>query len=370
MSVQISYKKQILFGILFLVIFLITLEMIINVYDFFTKTCKFIKSDAFDTLEHDLRMQICYDFQDLKWSRYPELHLETNQHMPTININNDGFRGNEITEDSNGKYRIFVVGGSTVFGSGATSDETTIPGFLQQLFDNSTLNNIQVINAGIPSGDSTTESKLIKNKIIKYDPDLIIVYDGWNDVRTNINDLKDEPILKNSTILEDISNEIKYHVSKYRTLQIIQKYFYYSSTEEWNTRVIYKHDSSDVMDKVEIWEMNWNSICDLSKLKSFDILITIQPIAGSSNRTLTEYEYMKYMQNDNVEMNHSLNLYAESLHKLNCKNVVDIRNVFDHVEGPIFYDEGHVTDRGNLIVSKRLYELALPLISNNNITKY
>ena len=49
---------------------------------------------------------------------------------------------------------------------------------------------IEVINAGISGGNSKTELELIGSKIINYDPDLIIMYDGWNDLST------DYPVLK------------------------------------------------------------------------------------------------------------------------------------------------------------------------------
>ena len=46
-------------------------------------------------------------------------------------------RGPDITQDKpNDTYRIIIIGGSTVYGSGSTSDKTTIPGFLQEKIDN------------------------------------------------------------------------------------------------------------------------------------------------------------------------------------------------------------------------------------------
>ena len=40
---------------------------------------------------------------------------------------------------------------------------------------------IEVINAGISGATSEQEYNMIKNKISLLDPDLVIVYDGWND---------------------------------------------------------------------------------------------------------------------------------------------------------------------------------------------
>ena len=49
-----------------------------------------------------------------------------------ININSLGFRGDEFSKiKSDRTYRIFMVGSSPMFGYGATSDETTIPGFTE-----------------------------------------------------------------------------------------------------------------------------------------------------------------------------------------------------------------------------------------------
>ena len=74
-----------------------------------------------------------------------------------------------------------MVGGSTMFG--APSDETTIPGYLQQLLNENDFEfDIEVINSGIQGADSNTE--LNHYKLITFSP-LIVIYDGWNDLRAN-----------------------------------------------------------------------------------------------------------------------------------------------------------------------------------------
>ena len=53
--------------------------------------------------------------------------------VDTININSLGFRGEEFSNvKPPNTYRIFMVGSSPMFGYGASSDETTIPGFMQK----------------------------------------------------------------------------------------------------------------------------------------------------------------------------------------------------------------------------------------------
>ena len=97
-----------------------------------------------------------------------------------------------------------------------------------------------------------------------------------------------------------------------------------------------------------------NEICGSSNYQS---LIVLQPISGSSNRSLSDFEYMKYLQNDGEKMNKTLDKYSEALKELDCKNIADFTNVFDDINGPIYYDEGHVTDRGNLIIAEKMFEV-------------
>ena len=66
---------------------------------------------------------------------------------------------------------------------------------------------------------------------------------------------------------------------------------------------------------------------------------------------------MKYLQNDGEKMNKTLDKYSEALKDLDCKNVVDFTNVFDNINNPIYYDEGHVTDNGNLIIAEKMFEV-------------
>ena len=145
-------------------------------------------------------------------------------------LNSLGFRGPEFSEiKPSNTYRIFMVGGSTMFGAGATSDETTIPGILQKMFDIQHLDqNVEVINAGFSGGNSNTELNLIEKKLLPYKPDLVIIYDGWNDLAT------DNAVLK-------IKN-------------------------------------------------TWKNECELSEIHDFDVIISLQPIAGFGEKVLTEQE--------------------------------------------------------------------------------
>ena len=105
----------------------------------------------------------------------------------TINYNSLGFRGAEFSEvKAPNTYRIFLVGGSTMIGSGATGEETTKSGILQKMFDSdNSVQNIEVINGAFFGANSATEFDLVTQKLVNYQPDLIILFDGLNDLKAD-----------------------------------------------------------------------------------------------------------------------------------------------------------------------------------------
>ena len=179
MSVQVSYKKQFIFGIIGILILLLVIEAVANVWWITQINCEFEQNEMFRDIDEDKKRQLCLDFYELKATGGV---LVPNQILDSITINSLGFRGSEFSEIKQlDTYRIFMVGGSTMFGAGATADETTIPGFTQGFLNERDFGfDIEVINAGIQGADSDSELNLTEQKLRKFNPDLIIVYDGWN----------------------------------------------------------------------------------------------------------------------------------------------------------------------------------------------
>ena len=119
----------------------------------------------------ELKLDICRDNNSLKWNTDP-LYLIPNQDFKTININSDGFRGNEL--QVNPDYRIFLIGGSTTFGVGSTSDSSTIPYFLQEKLIKQFPNlNIEVINAVKIHKAERSNDGTIKYSLALYDNKLV-----------------------------------------------------------------------------------------------------------------------------------------------------------------------------------------------------
>jgi hypothetical protein len=105
-----------------------------------------------------------------------------------VSVTPEGFRG-PGPENKGTRKLAFVLGGSAVFGDGASSDQTTISGYLNGLQQE-----YYFVNAGVPSWNSTQEFYRISMQLLRYKPDLIVVYDGFNDVQLDyVNRHQDRP---------------------------------------------------------------------------------------------------------------------------------------------------------------------------------
>ena len=365
MSVQVSYKKQTILGFLLILILIISVEGVLRAYDFQYPNCKITNSDVFSDFDEDLKRSICLDNDNIIWHNHPNLHLEPNQHYKTMDINMDGFRGNEIElKKAFDTYRIFVIGGSTTFGVGSSSNETTIPGYLQEYFSTVTELDVEVINAGIPKAFSHTEFNYIQNKILDYEPDLLIIYDGWNDSARSV----DTYFI--NTGETSLFSEIMRKLMKsqyYETVGILIK--------NWNnfradTTDSYKIPNFNDMDKrVSLWKQTWTEVCEQGKSEGFEVIVTLQPILGTGNKQLTVEEqnnYFKYHQ-DIVLPNYLKYVPAVNELKSICSNSMDLTNAFDDNLETIYFDKGHVGDVGNKIIAKKLFDLSLPTVMEKTI---
>src|SRR5207253_588568 len=82
-----------------------------------------------------------------------------------------------------GRARVIVLGGSTAFGSGASSEAATVPGALERLLIPRAPEgrSIEVLNAGVPGYDAWQELTVLESKVLEAQPDLVVVLDGFED---------------------------------------------------------------------------------------------------------------------------------------------------------------------------------------------
>ena len=98
-----------------------------------------------------------------------------------IRLNAEGFRTREIVMPKPAdEVRIFFLGGSTVIGGYEV--ETTIPGVVEAQLHANGLPQARTYNFGVLSFVSGQELALFVHRLIDLKPDLVIAYDGGNDL--------------------------------------------------------------------------------------------------------------------------------------------------------------------------------------------
>ena len=377
MSARVSYKKQAILSIMLLLVLLTLLAGIAELYYFFIPNCNYGTSAASMHLDIFERIQICIDDRKVEHtleSGYKQ-HVP-NQHLHTININNLGFRGQEFSSQKpDDTYRIFFLGGSTAFGYGSTSDDTAIPGYLQTMYDARDLPfEVEVINAGIGSVASYTEYNMIKYRLLDMEPDLFIIYDGWNDAvkhpdNPGISDALHRRIISGELAIDEYDSRIKeeeafrnlYRYTGIVRLAVdIRDNLFASDSFQ---RPIY--DNTAIDEKVSVWADRWNEICMIGNERGFDVMVIVQPILGSGNYTMNESEKEWYELRNNEILVERLAGYVNTLPRLDsCAATADMRGVLDNADRPIFYDAGHLNDYGNKIVASAIFEESFPIVKD------
>jgi len=108
----------------------------------------------------------------------------------------------------------------------------------------------------------------------------------------------------------------------------------------------------------------WKEICELGKSNDFDTIVTLQPWLYYGKKILTEQE-QKILQNQKwKKMAEPYPMYIQQLDGLKnyCTETYDLRNIFDNIQKPIYYDVVHVGPEGNKVVAKKFYQLSLSTI--------
>ncbi len=377
MSVQVSYKKQTMFFIILIFMTLLIAEGIIRTIDPQTN-CAFIEHEIFNKYNYFEKKQLCYEFTTIDSDfTSPIRLLVPNQSGEYLNVNSDGFRGEEF-DFQDDDYKIFVLGGSTLFGFITNGDEFTIPAILEKKFKENDIN-VKIINAGIPGGHSRSEVYYLQNHILEFSPNMVIMYDGLNDGGEILYDFTDTEF-ENNNYFEN--NNLKYSESgrtgllsffakiDYQTgmggVQFFKSLINTSGTNAIDNSPANVMQINNLEDKffakAERLEGNWDKICSIGKDQGFKTINIIQPGPGTSDRIVPYTEEIILQQNSfDLQFLNLLNL--NNFSPQNCEHVFDLRNTFEGMdEISIFFDSTHMDNFGNEVVANKIYEKILPIV--------
>jgi lysophospholipase L1-like esterase len=280
----------------------------------------------------------------------------------TERINSYGYRGASPSsfKDIN-EYRIFILGGSTTF-----DGNPSIPAIVQEEFIKNGFSGVKVFNYGVVSSVSSMELARVIFEVLNFQPDLIVMYNGANDIIAPLywdprpgypynfivyenNPLAEKDIKKAILTLVSYSHVARlvgwrYFVNGLLDIEEVRKTVSYN-TEQWQSQI------------AEIYISNMIKAGKISKAFGSDFVVFFQPMA-----------YFKdYLSSDEARLaekkatEHSIDVRVKILSKVSAANISnrfkfeDLSDIFDQYEQPIFTDFVHVTQEGHYIIGKAIY---------------
>ncbi|QDZ40493.1 SGNH/GDSL hydrolase family protein [Euhalothece natronophila Z-M001] len=358
---------------------------------------------------------------ELKVERSPGFgyQLRPNQNNRFLQINEQGWREEEsISQDKpEDEVRVFILGGSTAFGYYNESNQETIAQQLEnrlnqrvqeqqnnpddyqpeqlpfyepeqeRLMENAPRiqeGNYQVINAAVPGYMSRNQLSQLALEILPYDPDLIIVMGGYEDLMLDSQEsFADIPVIDNY-----LSNPFQ-HFSAYLRepfKDIAQSSYLLRMGLDWwqnpegtttaNTLLLQPNPEqplashlpqqpSELVARVQRYRQNKEQMVRLAAGARVPMISAIQPeITGRNLDNLPTQEeeiiselgdsYIQEMQNAYSELDNANNQLEEVFP--NNVTSVNLYPIYQDFSNQAFIDPIHLTAEGNNQVAQGLYE--------------
>jgi len=295
-----------------------------------------------------------------------------------VSIDRNGFRGPGPEQKGNRRL-AFLLGGSAVFGYGNSSNDTTISGYLNAL-----QNEYHVVNAGVLGWNSNQEFYRLALELLPYRPDLVLVYDGFNDAAWTYYQSRSGKRLPPGTpiLYKDIERWedqirkprlVALDLGQLRHLQAVltlsaarravdralSRPIAVDSRHARRTRTVTEPDPALVEQAGQVYVRNLVNMNHLARGYGARLMVFWQPVFSLHRNTSSEArEAASYPDATRFKQRFHDYVFA---HRPAGVEVMDLSNVFDPLfqdisQAGVFQakDDVHLTDRGNEIVAREM----------------
>ncbi len=299
-----------------------------------------------------------------------------------INVDKYGVRKTWNREASAGEkgepFKIFMFGGSAMWGTGARDDHT-IPSYLSKMLSETIERRVEVVNYGEMGYVNTQEVAMLLYQLRRGNvPDMVIFYDNINDIGAAAQNR--EAGLTNSEFNRarefNLLNEVR---QQDLYLEAVRSAAKNSPTMRLMKKVLRKigllkkeppQAGSDgkISDKladdiIKVYESNIKMVEALGKEYGFESLFYWQPIVLDKPH-LTPFEKKQAR-----EWMYFKDFYFQMHGRVDGSGFLssdprfrDLSGIFANAKKPYFIDFCHLGEAGNEIVAENMYEDVLPII--------
>lgn len=280
-------------------------------------------------------------------------------------LNNLGYRGKAPSDTKAvGDYRVFMLGGSTVF-----NGEPPISVLLEEKFRREGKDNVEVYNFGVVSSTSGMELARILFEISDLQPDLIIMYNGGNDMLSprsydprpgypyNFIVYENNPLLENDvrsypsfSLLLYGSNLARYFLPKYFMKKFVplvrerEKVDY--GSDQWKDEI------------AETYVANMVKADKISATFGAEFLAFFQPMVYYKDQ-LSEREKLLVKEEDKdyyIDMRKRIMARIESLTEDPTPVIIGLSDIYDEIEEVVFLvDCIHTKQESKIVAAEAIY---------------
>jgi hypothetical protein len=288
-------------------------------------------------------------------------------------------------------YRVIILGGSTVMGFGVPRPLQNIVGMFRKGIRERGLTGlngkrVEVINAGVGGYNSAQEYLYFVSDLLPFRPDLVIAYDGWNDLEGG--DRHDYNFKNNpSSFRTRTHSKIQWRIAK--SYSIAGSLFLaaqnlasrISSLElgiiELPRRVFNKLTSKNAgapfaetpfdPRNIELFDINRRAFLALADDK-LSVALFLQPLVGVDDRPLSAEERASWPPHLDVEelASSRVPFYQNArqvLARLKASDqdgdhhcIADLSHSLKEVSEPVYADSGHLLAKGNEVVAAHMLD--------------
>ncbi len=341
--------------------------------------------------------------------------LVGNQESQDWKINEQGFRSDQAIalDKPKGEVRIFVLGGSTAFGQLSSSNEATftqklearlnqqvaaqkanpgkfrpavLPYFADELDKALALppqireNRYNVINAAVPGYISGNELSKLAFDVLPYQPDLIVVLNGYADLLVpSTQEGSDIPgtesLLESAPrhLLVGLTQQVK---NLFSQLFLVKAFQYWVLQPQTSLKQVIPPSEGDASltqrmpteadelnRRAERYRQNMGQLARLTSASKVPLIVAMQPEITSRGASQTPREkeileqlgsqYPQQVKAGYSELQRSLDQVKKEVPQVTTFNFY---NAYAGFKGDAFQDAIHLTDDANTALANRLFD--------------
>ncbi len=289
-----------------------------------------------------------HDSNKGEYTPYIDYRRAPNYQGKYINLDKNSIRKTipNCSDASPNPVKIFVFGGSTIWGTGSR-DEGTIPALISKNLCEKNIA-VEVINFG-ESGYTNTHDmiRLLLELRQGNKPSIVIFYDGVNDVwssyQNGIAGLPQNVYNRKSDF--NTRNQIRlFNFIKYSNfMRVINEVLFLFDEKQLSVNEDLEKQTAS------IYYNNTKIINNIGKEEGFKTFFYWQPTIYTK-KTLSEDEKNKINKNTVVG-----NMYIDVSEEIkNSNEIKDLSGIFNEYDETIFIDDVHISEKGNKIVADQI----------------